>query len=181
MCRGIRVHYSVGLFIIIIIIFIIFLLFELFTPALVDGFSLEFKWHQVSSCLQDFPQSDLKKDVVWIVSPLPLISKSSSPCTNPLVTVPRAPLIIGIIVTFMIHRFFNSRARSWYLSFFLLSFNCTQWSVRIANSKFFFLLLIITRSDSLAESWWSVFICKSLRSLCVSGTNSVLYIYHLFE
>ena len=44
--------------------------------------------------------ADLINAVVWIVSTL-LISKSSSPCTNPLVTVPSAPITIGISVTFM--------------------------------------------------------------------------------
>ena len=38
----------------------------------------------------------------------PLISKSSSPSTNNLVTVPRAPITIGVTVTFMFHSFFNS-------------------------------------------------------------------------
>ena len=47
-------------------------------------------------------------------------------------TVPRAPIIIGINVTFMFHSFFNSLARSRYLSFFSLSFNFTLWSARIA-------------------------------------------------
>ena len=35
----------------IIIIIIISLLWEFFTPALADGFSLEFEWQQVSSSL----------------------------------------------------------------------------------------------------------------------------------
>ena len=41
-----------------------------------------------------------------------------SPFINPLDTVPKAPITIGIIVTFMFHSFFNSLPRSWYLSFF---------------------------------------------------------------
>ena len=40
-----------------------------------------------------------------MVSSRPLISKSSSPCTNPLVTVTSAPFTI-IIVSFMFHSFF---------------------------------------------------------------------------
>ena len=52
----------------------------------------------------------------------PLISKSSSSCTNPLLTVPRAPITIGITVTFTFHNFFNSQARLKYLSF-----NFTLW------------------------------------------------------
>ena len=49
--------------------------------------------------------ADLNNEVVWMVSANLLISKSSSPCTNPLVTVPRAPITIGITVTFMFHSF----------------------------------------------------------------------------
>ena len=36
-----------------IIIIIIILLWEFFTPALTDGFSLEFEWQLVSLSLQD--------------------------------------------------------------------------------------------------------------------------------
>ena len=70
-----------------------------------------------------------------IVSTCPLISSSfSTPCTNPLVSVKRAPITIGIIVTFMFHNFFNSVVRSRYLSFFWLSFNFTLWSAGTAKS-----------------------------------------------
>ena len=85
----------------------------------------------------------------------PFISKSSSPLPNPLMTVSRAPLIT---VIFMFHNFFNSRARSRYLTFFSLSFSFTLWSVGTAKSTilavfffFFFFLLIIIRSGHLAE------------------------------
>ena len=47
-------------------------------------------------------------------------SKSSGPFDNTLVTVPKAPIMIGIIVTFMFHSFFNFLWRSRYLSFFSL-------------------------------------------------------------
>ena len=39
--------------------------------------------------------------VVWMVSTRPPTSKSSCPFTHPLVTTPKAPITIGIIVTFM--------------------------------------------------------------------------------
>ena len=45
--------------------------------------------------------------VVWMVSTHPPTSKSSSPFNNPLVTVPKAPTTIGIMVTFMFHFFFQ--------------------------------------------------------------------------
>ena len=60
----------------------------------------------------------LNSAVVWTVSTRPPTSKPSSPFSNPLVTVPNAPITIGIIITFMFHSFFNSLARSRYLSFF---------------------------------------------------------------
>ena len=60
----------------------------------------------------------LSNAVVWIVSTRPPTSKSSRPFNNPLVIVPNAPITIGTIVTFMFHSFFNSPARSRYLSFF---------------------------------------------------------------
>ena len=43
--------------------------------------------------------------VVWMVSTRPRTSKSSRPFNNPLVTVPKAPITFGIIVTFMFHSF----------------------------------------------------------------------------
>ena len=60
----------------------------------------------------------LKNLAVWMVSTHPSTSKSSSPFSNPLVTVPNAPITIGIIITCMFHSFFNFLSRSMYLSFF---------------------------------------------------------------
>ena len=56
--------------------------------------------------------------IVWLVSTRLLTSKSSRHFNNPLLTVPKVLIIIGIIVTFMFHSFFNSLARSRYLSLF---------------------------------------------------------------
>ena len=76
----------------------------------------------------------LSNAVVWIVSTNPPTSKSSRPFSNPLVIVPNAPITIGTIVTFMFHNFFNSLARSRYLSFFSLSFRFILWSAGTAKS-----------------------------------------------
>ena len=57
-----------------------------------------------------------------LVSTRSPVSKSSRPFNNPLDIVPNAPITIGTIVTFLFHSFFNSLARSRYLSFFSLSF-----------------------------------------------------------
>ena len=62
-----------------------------------------------------------------MVSTCPQTSKSSSPFSNPSVTVPNAPVTIGIIVTCMFDSFFYSLARSWYLSLFLHSFSFILW------------------------------------------------------
>ena len=128
----------------------------------------------------------LSNAVVWIVSARSLTSKSSRSFNNPLVTVPNAPITIGTIVTFMFHSFFNSLARSKYLSFFSLSFRFIRWSAGTAKStilQILFLLLIIMRSGLLAGIRWSV-VCmlKSHRYLwkSFSRTGAGLCIYHLF-
>ena len=120
-----------------------------------------------------------------MVSTRPPTSKSTRPFNNPLVTVTKAPITIGIIVTFMFHSFYNSLARSRYLSLFSHSFSFILWSAGTTKSTilqiFFFLLLIIIRSGLLAEIRWSVCISKSHGSLCVSfsRTGAALSIYHL--
>ena len=109
-------------------------------------------------------------------------SKSSSPFNNPLVTVPKAPLTIGLIVT--VHSFFNYLARSRYLSFFSHSLSFILWSAETAKSTILQILfwLIIIRSGLLADIMWSVCMSKSHRSLCMSfsETDAGLCIYHLF-
>ena len=128
----------------------------------------------------------LSNAVVWIVSTRPPTSKSSRPFYNPLVIVPKAPITIGTIVTFMFHSFFNSLARSRYLSFFSHSFRFILWSTGTAKSTIFqilsFFFLIIIRSGLLVGISWSVCMLKSHRSLCMSfsGTGAGLCIYHLF-
>ena len=115
--------------------------------------------------------------VVWMVSTRPPTSKSSKPFNNHFVTVPKAAITLGIIVTFM----------SRYLSLFSHSFILILWSARIASrqfcrfSFFFFFLLIIIRSGLLVEIRWSVCMSNSHRSLCVSfsRTSAGLCIYHL--
>ena len=72
--------------------------------------------------------------VVWVVPSRPPTSKSSRPFNNPLVTVPKAPITIALIATFMLHNFFNSLARSRYLAFFSHSFSFILWSAETAKS-----------------------------------------------
>ena len=100
-----------------------------------------------------------------MVSTHPQPSKFSSSFNNPLVIVPKAPIWISLIVTFMFYSFFNS--------------------ARVAKSailQVISFLLITIRSGLLAEIRWSVCMSKSHRSLCVSFSRKVagLYICHLF-
>ena len=78
----------------------------------------------------------LDNAVVWMVSTRPPTSKSSSPFSNPLVTVPNPLITIGIIVTCMFHCFFNPLARSRYYYYYYLLF----------ESFFFFYISV---------NWWS--------------------------
>ena len=105
--------------------------------------------------------------VVWMVSTRPQTYKSSRPFNNPLVTVPKAPITIGIIVTFMFHSFFNSLARSMYLYLFSHSFRFIIWLAGTAKSIilqvfFSFFLLIIIR-PRLGDP----FVCQSSIGVCV--------------
>ena len=119
---------------------------------------------------------------VWMVSTRPPTSKSSSPFSNHFVTVPNAPITIGIIVTCMFHSFFNSLARSRYLSFFSHSFSFILWSAGTAKStilQVLFFLLIIIRSSLLAEIRWSVCMSRSHWSLCVLFSRDSWWVVHI--
>ena len=110
----------------------------------------------------------LNNAVVWMVSSHPPTYKSSSPFNNPLVSIRKAPITIGIIVTFMFHSFFIFLARSRYLSFFSHSFSFILWSAGEAKStilQILFFLLIIIRSGLLARIMWAVCMSKLLWSL----------------
>ena len=129
----------------------------------------------------------LSNAVIWIVSTRSPTSKSPRPFNNPLVIVPKAPIITGTIVTFMFHSFFNSLAWSRYLSLFSHSFRFILWSAGTAKLTilqiiFFFFFLVNVRSGLLAGIRWFVCMLKSHRSLCVlfSRTGAGLCIYQLF-
>ena len=61
---------------------------------------------QVSTTLLSI-QSVLNNAAVWMVSTRPPTSKSSTPLNNPLVTVTKAPIAIGIIVISLLRVFQN--------------------------------------------------------------------------
>ena len=117
-------------------IIIILLFWKFFTPALDDGFywSLsDSKSLQVSRTLLSI-LVNLNNVLVWMISIHPLIFKSSSPCTNLLLTVPGAPIAIGIVVTFIFNGFFQFFSKVCVLISLLLSFSFTLWSAVTAMS-----------------------------------------------
>ena len=140
------------------------------------------KSYQVSRTLLSI-LAVLNNVVVWMVSSRPPTSKSSIPFSNPLVTVPNAPIAISIIVMF--HSFFSSLARSRYLSFFSHSFSFILWSAGSAKStilQVLFFCWLLIGLDLLAEISGSVCMSKFHRGLCMlfSRTGAGLCIYHLF-
>ena len=86
----------------------------------------------------------LNNAVVWMVSTGPSTSKSPRTFNNPLLTVPKVPITIDIIVTFMFHNFshrhfhvayfFSSLAMSRDSFLFSFSFSFTLWSVGTVKS-----------------------------------------------
>ena len=132
------------------------------------------KFPQVSRILLSI-LAVLNNVVVWMVSTRPLISKSSSPFNYPVVTVLKAPITIGIIVTFMFHCFFQFRSKVQVLILLVTFFQFYSMisqdnKVHSFTSPLF--LLIIIRSGLLAEIRWSVCISKSHKSLCMSFSRT---------
>ena len=126
--------------------------------------------------------ADFNNAVVWMVSTRPLISKFYCSCNNPLVTVPSANYN-WYHRQLHVHSFFNSLARSRYLSLFSsLVLPCDEpecQSSLFGRFSFFFFfsffsfLLTDTKSSCLAKIRWSVFISKS-QSICVSLSSGRL-------
>ena len=98
-----------------------------------------------------------------MVSSYPLISKPSSHSTNPLVTVPNAPITTGLTVTFMI--FFSSLARSMYLSLFSLPFIFTLASTGTAKSPNRQVIYCFVDYHQVWLSGWDLVICSYLKIL----------------
>ena len=94
-------------------------------------------WQQVLSALQDSFKNPnwFNTAMVWMVSVIPLIFSSLGLFSRFFGTVPRAPSMIGITVTFMFHNFFCSQARSRSLLIFLLSFLFTVVCREIVTSN----------------------------------------------
>ena len=164
----------------LLLLLLLFIPWEFFTTsALTDGSHWclnDSKSPQVSRTLLTI-QADLNNAIVWMVSTLPFISKSSSLFINPLVTVPKIPITVGIIVTFMFHSFFISLEKSSYLSFFSFSFNFTLLSAGTGKSTILQILIffkIIFWSGHLTEIKWSICMSKYQRSVVCHSWGPML-------
>ena len=113
-----------------------FTLWEFFTSVLADGFSLELEWQQVSSSLQDSSQYFGQSQQCCILDSLHLshyfqvlqsLYQSFGDCT-------KSTNHNWYNRHFHVPQFFNSLARSRYLSLFLHSFNFTLWFAGTAKS-----------------------------------------------
>ena len=97
-----------------------------------------------------------------MVSTRPPTSKSSSPFSNPVVTVPNAPITIGMIVTYMVNSFFNSLARSRYLSLFSHSFSfilCLAGTAKSTILQVLLFLLLLFISLVFWSGFGDLFVC----------------------
>ena len=147
-----------------------------FTLALANSFPLD--WEQVSWTLPCI-LGRINNSVIWMVSTRSLISKTTSPNTNYLVRVPRAPIKNGCTVTSMFYSFSIPKQGSdtslslRFSSFYTLV--CWDSNVHNFGSSFFCWL-------SLDLVFWSVCISKSqiILSFSFYGIDSGLRIYHLF-
>ena len=154
------------LLLLLLLLSLLLLLLLLFTQSfshqpMVFHWSLsDSKFPQVSRTLLSI-LAVLNNAVVWMASTRLPISKSSSPFSNPLVTVPNAPMTIGIIVTCMFHSFFQFPSK---VEVLILLFTFFQFYSVVSRdnkvdyfaSSLFFLLLIIIKSGLLAGIRWLV-------------------------
>ena len=124
--------------------------------------------------------TDLNNNVVWMVSTRPLTSMSSSPYTNPFVTVLSTPITNDISVTFKFNSFLKSLRSHLSLSFlFVLPCGQPEWQ-RTLYSRFSFFV------DYHKVIWPRLndpFVFKIAKDLKVSfsKTDSGLCINYLFE
>ena len=132
--------------------------------------------------------TDLNNAAVWMASTCPLLSKSSSPFTNPLGIISSVRTPPDVTISFVFHRvFFQFSSKVYVLNSHFVFFYFQLVVSRdarvhfLASSLFsflflffFFFLLTFTRSGRLAKIKWSVF--------CVTffTAESWLCIYHLF-
>ena len=125
-----------------------------------------------------------------MVSTRPVFSKSSSPSTSHLVTVPRAPITIGITVTFMFHSFFfqfppKLEVHILLYAFFFKFYTVIRWKSKIhnfASSLFFFYLFIyFFWLLSLCSEWISPENVPESPDACATSLPGALFVSFWFE
>ena len=108
-----------------------------------------------------------------------LIFKFSCPFTNHLGIVPSTPITTDITVTIMLHRVFNSPARSRYFSlFFLLSFNFILWSARFSLLLLTIIGLVIWPKFGWLVGWFygvSTFVVYLMPNPFICKKKTVLF------
>ena len=117
----------------------------------------------------------LLNGVLWKVSTRPQTSQSFSPFINPLFTVPKTPITIGIIVTSMLHISFQFPSK---VEVLILLFTFFQFYFVVSQST----ICHFSFSGLLAKIRWSVWMSKSHRNLYISFSRTAarLCVYHLF-
>ena len=94
--------------------------------------------------------------IVWMVSTRSPTSKSFRPFNNPLITVPKAPITICIIVTFMFHSlFFLIPEQRW--SYYYYHYYSLIRAFHISVSRWFFTGVWVTASLFKSSGLFSVF------------------------
>ena len=107
----------------------------------------------------------LNNAVVSMVSTRPPTSETSRPFNNPLVTVPKAPITIGIIITFMFHIFFQFSSKVEVLIFLFTFFQF--YPVISRNSKV----------DNYANSLYYYYCCCCCCCWCCCYYFILLYLF----
>ena len=115
----------------------------------------------------------LNNAIVWMVSTRPPTFKSSRSFNNPLIKVPKAPITIGIIVTFKFHNFFNPLASSRYLSLFSHSFNFILWSA----GTFFWEFFTPASADGLSLEFEWEQVSRTLTSILADFNSAVVFLF----
>ena len=103
--------------------------------------------------------------VVSMASTRPLISKSSSPCTNLLLTIPTAPITIGITTTFLFYIFFQFSSKVLVLIFLLVFFQSPS---------------IVSRESKILNSPNSLFLILNYALVLSSGRDYYYYYHYSF-
>ena len=112
----------------------------------------------------------LSNALVWMVSTRPFISKSTSLFINLSIIVPRAPITIGIIVTFMFHIFSTLlEGPSIFPSFHFFQFySVVSQDINVHNVASSLFLLLLLYGLVVWLRLGDPFVCQNPRRICLS-------------